>query len=35
MLIEDNRRFLLNGIVWAAGMEVPAGSIRSTIPPDM
>jgi hypothetical protein len=36
MLIEDNRRFLLNGIVWAAGMEVPAGGVASSsIPEDM
>jgi type 1 glutamine amidotransferase len=36
MLIEDNRRFLLNGIVWAAGMEVPAGGVASSsIPADM
>ncbi|MFB3777757.1 MAG: ThuA domain-containing protein [Bryobacteraceae bacterium] len=35
MLIEDNRRFLLNGIVWAAGMEVPAGGVASTLPEGM
>jgi type 1 glutamine amidotransferase len=35
MLIEDNRRFLLNGIVWAAGMEVPAGGVASTLPDGM
>lgn len=36
MLIEDNRRFLLNGIVWAAGMDVPAGGVASSsIPEDM
>jgi type 1 glutamine amidotransferase len=35
MLIEDNRRFLLNGIVWAAGMEVPAGGVASSVPEDM
>ena len=29
--IEDYRRFLLNGIVWAAGMEVPAGGVQSTM----
>lgn len=26
--VEDYRRFLLNGIVWAAGMEVPADGVR-------
>ena len=31
--VEDYRRFLLNGIVWAAGLEVPAEGVRST-PPD-
>ena len=35
MLIEDNRRFLLNGIVWAAGMEVPAGGVASSLPEGM
>jgi hypothetical protein len=33
--IEDNRRFLLNGIVWAAGMEVPAGGVASSLPEGM
>jgi hypothetical protein len=33
--IEDNRKFLLNGIVWAAGIPVPDGGVQSTIPPDM
>jgi type 1 glutamine amidotransferase len=32
--VEDYRRFLLNGIVWAAGMEVPAGGVQSTVPQD-
>jgi type 1 glutamine amidotransferase len=32
MLIDDYRRFLLNGIVWAAGLEVPAGGVESTRP---
>jgi len=32
--VEDYRRFLLNGIVWAAGIEVPAGGVQSTIPPE-
>lgn len=29
---EDYRRFLLNGIVWSAGLEVPAGGVHSTLP---
>ena len=29
--VDDYRRFLLNGIVWAAGMEVPAGGVQSTV----
>jgi Trehalose utilisation. len=29
--MDDHRRFLLNGIVWAAGMEVPAGGVQSTV----
>ncbi|HTO03515.1 MAG TPA: ThuA domain-containing protein [Opitutus sp.] len=29
---EDYRRFLLNGIVWSAGLEVPAGGVQSTLP---
>jgi type 1 glutamine amidotransferase len=32
MLIEDYRKFLLNGIVWAAGREVPAGGVQSETP---
>jgi type 1 glutamine amidotransferase len=35
MLVEDNRRFLLNGIVWAARMEVPAGGVASRLPEGM
>ena len=31
--VEDYRRFLLNGIVWAAGMGVPAGGVQSPTPP--
>jgi type 1 glutamine amidotransferase len=30
--VEDFRRFLLNGIVWAAGIEVPAGGVQSKPP---
>lgn len=30
--VEDYRRFLLNGIVWAAGLEVPAGGVQSIAP---
>ena len=32
---EDVRRFELNGLIWAAGMEVPAGGVQSSIPPEM
>jgi type 1 glutamine amidotransferase len=28
---EDYRRFLLNGIVWSAGLEVPANGVQSTL----
>jgi type 1 glutamine amidotransferase len=30
--VDDFRRFLLNGIVWAAGIEVPAGGVESRRP---
>lgn len=30
--VEDYRRFLLNGIAWAAGLEVPEGGVQSTVP---
>ena len=30
MMTEDYRRLLLNGIVWAAKMEVPPGGVQST-----
>ncbi len=29
--VEDFRRFLLNGIAWTAGLEVPAGGVQSTV----
>jgi type 1 glutamine amidotransferase len=32
--VEDYRRFLLNGIAWAARMDVPADGVRSTPPPE-
>jgi type 1 glutamine amidotransferase len=32
--IEDLRRFILNGIVWTAKLEVPAGGVQ-TAPPDL
>jgi hypothetical protein len=32
--VEDYRRFLLNGIVWAAKMDVPAEGVQSTPPAD-
>jgi len=35
LAIDDHRRFLLNGIVWAAGMEVPAGGVQSTVTDEM
>jgi hypothetical protein len=31
--VEDYRRFLLNGIVWAAGIEVPTGGVQSAATP--
>jgi hypothetical protein len=33
--MEDNRKYMLNSIVWAAKAQVPAGGVQSTIPPDM
>ena len=33
-LIEDNRRFLLNGIVWAARIEVPVGGVAPASVPE-
>jgi type 1 glutamine amidotransferase len=33
MQLEDYRRFLLNGIVWAARVEVPAEGVQSAPPP--
>ncbi len=32
MQIEDYRRFLLNGIAWSAGMEIPEQGVISTLP---
>lgn len=32
MLLDDYRRFLLNGIVWAAGLNVPVGGVESEKP---
>ncbi len=31
---DDYRKFLLNGIIWAAGMEVPKGGVQSTVGKD-
>jgi type 1 glutamine amidotransferase len=31
--VDDYRRFLLNGIVWTAGIEVPAGGVQSIVTP--
>jgi type 1 glutamine amidotransferase len=33
--MEDNRKYMLNSIIWAAGMAVPEGGVQSTIPADM
>ena len=33
--LEDNRRYFLNSVIWAAGMQVPTGGVQSTIPADM
>jgi type 1 glutamine amidotransferase len=30
--IEDLRRFILNGIVWTAKLEVPAAGVKTTLP---
>lgn len=32
MALEDYRRFLLNGIVWSAGLDVPAEGVQSPVP---
>jgi hypothetical protein len=32
MLVDDYRRFLSYGIVWAAGRDVPAGGVQSETP---
>lgn len=29
---EDLRRFILNGVVWTAKLEVPAGGVKTTLP---
>ncbi|HWI86978.1 MAG TPA: ThuA domain-containing protein [Sphingomonas sp.] len=34
-LVPDYRRYLLNGIVWAAGIEVPAGGVKAPPPPEL
>ncbi|MEM0897132.1 MAG: hypothetical protein AAGJ79_09605 [Verrucomicrobiota bacterium] len=31
-LLEDLRRLILNGIVWSAGLEVPAGGVKTAKP---
>jgi hypothetical protein len=33
--IEANRVYMLNSIIWAAGMQVPEGGVQATIPADM
>jgi hypothetical protein len=30
--IDDLRRFILNGIVWTAKLEVPTGGVQTTLP---
>jgi hypothetical protein len=30
-MVADYRRFLLNGIAWAAGIDVPPGGVESRI----
>lgn len=35
LAMEDHRRLLLNGLVWAAGMDVPAGGVASAVPDDL
>ena len=35
MLIDDYRKFLLNGIVWAASLDVPADGVASATPEDI
>ena len=35
LLDENVRKFVLNGLVWAAGMEVPAGGVESTLTKEM
>lgn len=32
LAVEEYRRFLLNGIVWSAGIEVPPGGVNSPVP---
>jgi hypothetical protein len=32
--VADYRRYLLNGIAWISGMDVPAGGISSPPPPE-
>ena len=32
--VEDYRRFLLNGIAWAANIDVPEGGVQSATPPE-
>jgi type 1 glutamine amidotransferase len=31
---DDYRRFLLNGIVWAAGLDVPESGVQAPVPPE-
>ena len=35
LALENPRRLLLNGLVWAAGMDVPAGGVASIVPDEL
>lgn len=35
LLLEDHRRLVLNGLVWAARMEVPPGGVQCTVPDEV
>jgi hypothetical protein len=33
--VEDYRRYLLNGIIWTAKIDVPAGGVVAPAPPEL
>jgi len=33
--VTDYRRYLLNGIVWTAGLDVPAEGVAAPPPPEL